>query len=123
MEKAPEPITIIPEEPEPLPEVLPDFANITDVDEKKETFFDFMEPFVDAVNEQIFRERQRVLAIVELLNSNVEPLERDMRFLSTLAEKYELDTEDLLAPEFLNILLRRQRKLRSSTPAIVADGG
>ena len=112
--KKSEPEFVIAPEQEPIPEFLPDFANIPDVEEKKETFFDFIEPYVDEVNEAIIQERQQVLAIAEKLENNQSILARELRLLSTLSEKYELETEDLLTREFLSLLLRRVDKIPSS---------
>ena len=42
------------------------------------------------------------------------PEDSEMRFLSTLSEKYELDTDDLLDPDFLALLLRRVDKIPAS---------
>ena len=46
-----------------LPDEIPDFASINDVQVKKQSFFNFIEPFVDQVNIEIIQQRQRVLAI------------------------------------------------------------
>ena len=113
-EKMVEPEVIIEITPDPLPEVLPDFANIPDVEEKKQTFFDFIEPYVDEVNEAIIRDRQQVLTVIEKLDAGEELTERQLRFLSTMAEKYELDTDDLLEEGFLALLLRRVDKIPAS---------
>lgn len=113
--KAPvEPTIEIPIEPPPLQEELPDFANILDVREKKETFFDFIEPFVDEVNLEILSQRQRVQSIRDKVLNSEEPTASDLRFLSTLSELYELETEELTSMEFLNVLLRRVDKIPAS---------
>ena len=44
----------------PLPEEKPDFAEILDVQMKKQMFFDYMEPYVDAINAEIIQQRKRV---------------------------------------------------------------
>ncbi len=98
----------------PLPLEIPDFASILDVQEKKQSFFDFIEPFVDQVNIEIFQQRQRVLAIQNKIHDGEDLSSSDLRQLSTLAELYELDTDDLTDAEFLAVLLRRVDKIPAS---------
>lgn len=109
-----EPSPEIPVEPILLPVEVPDFANILDVQEKKETFFDFIEPFVDEVNAEILGQRERVQTIRDKVLNSDELTASDLRFLSTLSELYELETEELTSLEFLNVLLRRVDKIPAS---------
>lgn len=110
---------IAPEEPliveeEPLPEIVPDFASIMDVDLKKQLFFDFIEPYVDQVNREIIQERSRILSIREKISRREDLTASDIRYLSTLAELYELETDDITGQEFMTILLRRVDKIPAS---------
>jgi Bax protein len=98
-------------EPLPVLEVVPDFASIVDVKEKKESFFNYIEPYVDQVNEDIIRQRLRVISIREKIVNNKELLLADLRYLSTLAEQYELEADDITNLEFLSVLLRRVDKI------------
>ena len=97
-----------------LPDEIPDFASINDVQVKKQSFFNFIEPFVDQVNIEIIQQRQRVLAIQAKMQDGEELSASDLRHLSTLAELYELDTDDLTDAEFLTVLLRRVDKIPAS---------
>jgi Bax protein len=97
-----------------LPDEIPDFASINDVQVKKQSFFNFIEPFVDQVNIEIIQQRQRVLAIQAKMQQGEELSASDLRYLSTLAELYELDTDDLTDAEFLTVLLRRVDKIPAS---------
>ena len=107
----PEPIVIeIPD----LPDEIPDFARINDVQVRKQSFFNFIEHFVDQVNIEIIQQRQRVLAIQAKMQQGEELSASDLRYLSTLAELYELDTDDLTDAEFLTVLLRRVDKIPAS---------
>ena len=101
-------------EPLPVPEAVPDFASIVDVKEKKESFFDYIEPYVDEVNEDIIRQRARLISIREKVGSKQDLLAADLRYLSTLAEQYELETDDVTNLEFLGVLLRRVDKIPAS---------
>ena len=97
-----------------LPDEIPDFASINDVQVKKQSFFNFIEHFVDQVNIEIIQQRQRVLAIQAKMQDGEELSASDLRHLSTLAELYELDTDDLTDAEFLTVLLRRVDKIPAS---------
>ena len=97
-----------------LPDEIPDFVSINDVQVKKQSFFNFIEPFVDQVNIEIIQQRQRVLAIQAKMQDGEELSASDLRYLSTLAELYELDTDDLTDAEFLTVLLRRVDKIPAS---------
>jgi len=97
-----------------LPDEIPDFASINDVQVRKQSFFNFIEPFVDQVNIEIIQQRQRVLAIQAKMQDGEELSASDLRYLSTLAELYELDTDDLTDAEFLTVLLRRVDKIPAS---------
>ncbi|GAL25528.1 hypothetical protein JCM19239_3802 [Vibrio variabilis] len=46
-----------------ITEDKPDIASITDVNEKKETFFDYLRPGIAIENARIEKERRRLLAI------------------------------------------------------------
>ena len=81
----------------PLPEEMPDFANILDVDLKKQMFFDFIEPYVDQVNAEILQQRARVAEIRDKVMAGQDLSQSDLRYLSTMAEQYEMEAEDLLA--------------------------
>ena len=43
------------------PSPVPDFARVGNVQEKKEAFFTYLKPHVDAVNEEIEKDRERLL--------------------------------------------------------------
>lgn len=108
-----EPLPVLVEFPAE-PEVVPDFASIVDVEIKKQTFFDYIEQYVDIVNSEILQQRSRVVSIREKV-MNDQPLSNsDLRYLSTIAEQYELESDDFTGMEFLNLLLRRVDKIPAS---------
>lgn len=97
----------------PAPEIvvtkpaLPDFAAISDIEEKKRTFFDFLQPYVDAKNAEIRRQRQHLLSLNKKLASGHKPRPDEKAFLLQLSHQYEVPADDLQAPAFLQLLLRR----------------
>ena len=49
----------------PKPVKLPNFAGIRDTSMKKQTFFDFLQPYVDAKNSEVRLQRQHLLGLIE----------------------------------------------------------
>jgi Bax protein len=86
---------------------IPDFASMLDVQEKKDTFFSFLGPYVAAVNQQILAQRQRLL-VLQNKADNEQPLTRaEMAFLTELRVDYELENERLNTLNLINRLLKR----------------
>jgi len=104
------PVPVVPEEIEsPIEEavVIPDFAAILDVELKKQTFFDFIEPYVHEVNREILQQRERLLDIRAKIRTGAALDNRELRVLSTLAEQYEVEADDLTGLDTITLLLRR----------------
>lgn len=90
-----------------LPENVPDFASIVDVEEKKQVFFGFLQPFVDAQNRRVQQQREQLLSIVDKLDHGLGLNRNERTFLRALSAEYEMEGSDFQEPEFLNRLLRR----------------
>lgn len=109
-----EELEVIIEEPfieVPIPvlieEEIPNFEAMLDVEEKKETFFSFLAPYIDIVNQQILGQRQR-LNVLKTKAQNNQPLSRaEMAFLTELRADYELENERLNTLNLINRLLKR----------------
>ncbi len=86
---------------------LPDFASIPDVDLKKQIFFDFLQPYIDAKNGEVQRQRQQLLGLIEKMRSGYVLDESETGFLLGLSRKYEVPTDNLQDQAFLQLLLRR----------------
>ncbi len=98
--------------PEPAPAsvptvALPDFASIRDTDTKKQVFFDFLQPFVDAKNVAVQHQRQHLLGLIEKMRAGYVLDIDEMIFLRELSREYEVPTDDLQDQSFLQLLLRR----------------
>jgi Bax protein len=91
---------------EPIVE-LPDFAAIRDTEEKKQSFFNFLQPYVDAKNAEIRRQRQRLLGLIEKMRAGYVLDLSETGFLLELSREYEVPTDDLQDQSFLQLLLRR----------------
>lgn len=101
-------------EPPILPSNIPDFATINDVTEKKATFFEFLSPYVETVNQQILIQRQRLIALREKLNNGLTLNRNEMSYLSSLRVEYELENESLNTRNLINRLLKRADIIPSS---------
>ncbi|MFN0001471.1 MAG: glucosaminidase domain-containing protein [Pseudohongiellaceae bacterium] len=86
---------------------VPDFASIRDVKQKKQTFFDFLQPFIDSKNAEILKQRDVLLNIVDTIVSGTALDFRDKYFLRELSRIYEMPTEDVLNLNYLQRLLWR----------------
>jgi len=92
---------------------LPDMANFSDVNEKKQTFFDFLQPIVAQMNEKIAAERAW-LKVVEGKIQRGDQLEFwQINFLSELADYYKVDQEPG-SEQFFRAIYRRVDTLPTS---------
>jgi Bax protein len=86
---------------------MPDFAAIRDVDEKKQAFFNFLQPYIDAKNAQIQQQRLQLLGLIEKMAVGYVLSHHEVGFLYDLSSEYEAPTDDIRNPTFLEFLLRR----------------
>lgn len=87
--------------------VIPDFASITEVQVKKQTFFDFLERYIDAQNNRVKQTRERLLTLSNIMAEGTPLSDDEHAELNAIAERYYLDPEDLREPELLFELLKR----------------
>jgi len=86
--------------------VLPDFAKIRDVKEKKRQFFNFIKPSVEKLNQQILQERAQLLAIKERYSLHSVLSEEDKTFLANIQIKYKSSTPFGVLAEIDKLLLK-----------------
>ncbi len=91
----------------PKPVKLPNFAGIRDTSMKKQTFFDFLQPYVDAKNSEVRLQRQHLLGLIEKMKAGYVLTIDEMVFLRDLSRQYEVPTDNLQDPTFLQLLMRR----------------
>lgn len=98
---------------EPPPETvmvdqeIPDFASMLDVQQKKDTFFSFLTPYIDVVNQQILQQRSRLLGLREKVLAGAVLNRSELNYLSGLRVEYELENEMLNTLNLINRLLKR----------------
>ncbi|MCH8529630.1 MAG: glucosaminidase domain-containing protein [Saccharospirillum sp.] len=88
------------------PEVLPDFGSITDVNEKKEQFFDFLNPLIQVNNERIATERAWLLQMQARASSERPFTDWQYNLLTELGAYYRVDEEPGSESYFSEMLLR-----------------
>ncbi len=93
--------------PEPSAVVLPDFAAIQDIELKKQAFFDFLQPYIDAKNAEVRIQRLRLQLILARIKVGVGLGHDDNVFVWDLARKYQIKTDDLHEIGFLDRLMHR----------------
>lgn len=104
---------VVVETPE-LPSNIPDFASIMDISEKKSSFFDFLSPYIDTVNQQILLQRQGLISLRAKLDNGLTLNRNEMSYLSELRVEYELENEVLNTRNLINRLLKRADIIPSS---------
>lgn len=74
---------------------MPDFAAIDDVDTRKQRFFAYLRPVVEAANAEIRHQRERLLAIAARYRAAGRLPGRDRRWLRAMAERYDISADTI----------------------------
>jgi Bax protein len=86
---------------------LPDFSAYKQVDEMKAAFFHYLSPIVEYHNRKILNERERLEAIHKLIESGNTPPRSESKWLRRLANKYNVEWNDVeMAVTTQELLLR-----------------
>lgn len=88
------------------PEALPDFSQWPAGEVRKQEFFAYLRPLLEAENARVLAERTRLQQIAAQLPDR-RPGQRDRRWLDALAREYGLDRSALPLPRLIVELLRR----------------
>jgi Bax protein len=78
--------------PEPIA-VFPDFASISDIDEKKQQFFDFLQDYVRYENSLVSDLRLRLLSYAEIVGDGVPLSGRERQWVIDLAVIYGVEAQ------------------------------
>jgi len=68
---------------------MPEFAKIEDIATKKQTFFDYLRPVVEAQNKIIIHERQFILAVIGKIDNGLAVNGSDNDKLESIVERYQ----------------------------------
>ena len=71
---------------------IPDFSTYTDVREKKQDFFQFLQPKIKYANDRILNERRE---LIEIQSHFPDLSNSQLKLLSQLTEKYEVDETEV----------------------------
>ncbi|MBB1441284.1 glucosaminidase domain-containing protein, partial [Shewanella sp. SG41-4] len=85
---------------------VPIFAEIENIAIKKQTFFDFLRPAVEAQNQIIIHDRQFLLAIIEQIDNGLGLSEHDSDRLAAILEKYQYDVKAITRISLTPLLKR-----------------
>lgn len=85
---------IAPPDPGPGHDSLPDFTTYVQTDERKQAFFEYLEPVVAEINGDLRERRQRLDRIRDVLADSDDLLGRDRRWLERLGERYDVSAQD-----------------------------
>ncbi|MBT1449630.1 glucosaminidase domain-containing protein [Glaciecola sp. XM2] len=85
---------------------VPDFASIEDVTEKKNAFFSYLRPAVEAQNAYLLNLRNYIQGLRSKVISNEELNEEQQQELDWLIKEYRVDPDQELL-EIFDVLLRR----------------
>lgn len=106
--------------PDRIDTKLPDFSKYTDVEKKKEAFFNFLRPIVRKENRAILKERAYVLLKWQQFKQGEALSGKEIENLNAFAEKYRADATHDDGTEFFRQLLIRIDKIPVSLALIQA---
>ncbi|MCE9678465.1 glucosaminidase domain-containing protein [Shewanella sp. AS1] len=86
--------------------IVPDFAAIPDVSEKKKAFFDYLRPAISHHNQIIADERKFLLLSQQHLNDGQALSEAEKFRILKLASKYQYEMRDVSLDALENLLVR-----------------
>lgn len=84
------------EQPRQARAQLPDFDAIPSIDERKKRFFDFLRPIVEAQNERLRRQRERILRLRNRLVAGAQLPEPERQWLASMAKRYRVSADEPL---------------------------
>lgn len=86
---------------------LPDFSAYTDVSEKKEAFFEFLAPMIQAENARILEIREEILTLQQRVSDGKALRKSQIRRLRELGEEYAFKDLETIDARFIDYLLQR----------------
>ena len=87
--------------------IFPDFGAISNVDAKKQQFFDYLEDYVDFENERLINLREDLLPLADMSQNDIAFSERETQWLLEVAETYQIDSINMPDSELLDELMLR----------------
>ncbi|WP_371185345.1 glucosaminidase domain-containing protein [Thalassotalea maritima] len=97
----------IPKQERPLHSVdIPDFMAIADINQRKQAFFNFLKPAIDAENQRLATIRNRLLSIQSEYQQQRALDTVQVEWLNNLAKQYKLDDANAIDVSIAKLLLR-----------------
>lgn len=91
----------------PDPDRLPDFGEINQVENRKQAFFEYLAPMIEAENARVLAQRERLLELAERIEAGESPGWLERRRLRQLADEYEVPWNDEVTDVVLATLKQR----------------
>ncbi|WP_440617537.1 glucosaminidase domain-containing protein [Cysteiniphilum sp. 6C5] len=92
----------------------PDFQAITNVNDRKQAFIDYMLPFIHQVQKDILNQRQSLESMVAILSQNKKLSKRQQNHLSKLCEQYKVNFDENSLNQTLKDLLIKVNTIPTS---------
>jgi len=86
---------------------LPDLGKINDADERKRRFFELLRPLIEAENDKVLDQRERLLPLYEKHRKKLLIPLKDMEWLMELLKEYEIEGLEVSELSRWDNLLRR----------------
>jgi Bax protein len=90
----------------PTLEPVPDFAAIKDTAERKEAFFDYLQPFINRENGRLHKIRQQLLSLQQQQNQGHQFTLEEFAFVYSLFDEFKVDYPEADATGLKELLLR-----------------
>lgn len=87
--------------------VFPDFASISDVEVKKQMFFDFLELYVSQQNQKVETQRQQLQELSDAIETGGALSGPEIDTLEQIASLYNMSSDDGNSDEIVSELLKR----------------
>ncbi len=85
---------------------LPDFASISDSNQRKQAFFDYLKPAIDAENKKLRRIRERLITLEKKFHLNENMGDANKAWLQQLATSYAINPKSSLQQILQQLLIK-----------------
>lgn len=91
--------------PEGIDSELPDFSSYSDIDKKKQDFFNFIKPIVEQENRKVLEERSYILTQLQRVENGDSLSDSELQDLEKIAIRYRVENRDIGSRGFFRDLL------------------
>ncbi len=77
---------------------IPDFSAISDIQARKQTFFHYLSPLIDAENKKILNQRKKMMSLYRKAQSGIELSRAEKHWLYHLSDRYDAAADNTGSP-------------------------